>query len=104
MSGEAPVAEALPRHLDLLRRCGYRVVTVSDLLDRSPFADVEPADPAAAAARRLVEAGFAAVYRDNTVRPERIMTAAEAAVTMLPRQAWLEALAARSGWTLPPRV
>jgi|GEM_PF-973116 len=104
MSGEAPVAEALPRHLEVLHRCGYRVVTVSELLDRSPFADVEPDQPAAAAARRLVEAGFAAAYRDNTVRPDRPMTAAEAAVTMLPRQAWLEALAARTGWTLPPRL
>lgn len=104
MSGEAPVAEALPEHLELLSRHGYRIVRVSELLDRSPFADVTPQDPAGAAARRLVEAGFAAAYRDNTVRPERVMTAGEAAVTMLPRPAWLEAMAARCRWQLPPRA
>ena len=42
MSGESPIVDALPRQLELLKSYGYQVVTVSELLDMSPFTDVSP--------------------------------------------------------------
>ncbi|MBE3591123.1 MAG: polysaccharide deacetylase family protein [Firmicutes bacterium] len=97
MSRQAPVVDALPRQLERLAAAGYRVVTVSELCTLSPFSDLPPGGPVQAAAARLLHAGFAVAYRDNAVRPARRMTAAELAVTMLPRRAWLAVLGRRLG-------
>ena len=70
MSLQPVVCWALPLQLELLAAAGYRVVTVSELLESSPFADVPPTDPAAAAARRLLAAGVPCAFRDNTLRVE----------------------------------
>lgn len=80
MARRAPVAKALDRQLALLTERGYRVITVSELLNCCPFADVSPKDPCFGAAKKLLDAGFCVCYRDNTVRPGAILTRAELAM------------------------
>lgn len=72
MSRHTPVAEALPRQLELLAKYGYKVVTVSELLARSSFEDCE--NDAACA---LANAGYTVAYKNNTLQPERQLTFGE---------------------------
>lgn len=79
-AGRSPVADGLGRQLQLLTDHGYRVVTVSELLERSPFRDV-PADSAVGrAARRLLKLGWCVAYQDNTLRPDAVLTRGELAM------------------------
>lgn len=75
-----PVADGLERQLRLLADYGYRVVTVSELLERAPFRDVPPEEPAAGAARQLLGRGWCVVYQDNTLRPGAVLTRGELAM------------------------
>jgi peptidoglycan/xylan/chitin deacetylase (PgdA/CDA1 family) len=85
MSRRAPIAEALPLQLALLREYGYEVVSVSELLALSPFEDTPPDDPAVAPARRLLAAGRPVAYKNNTLHPGRDTTWRElSAMTGLP--------------------
>ena len=77
MARRSPVAQGLPKQLALLQQYGYRVITVSELLSLCPFADLSPESPVFAPAKALLEAGFCICYRDNTVRPEQILTRGE---------------------------
>ncbi len=72
MSRHTPVAEALPRQLELLSKYGYKVVTVSELLARSSFEDCENE-----AATALANAGYTVAYKNNTLQPERQLTFGE---------------------------
>lgn len=72
MSRHTPVAEALPKQLELLSKYGYKVVTVSELLSRSGFEDCENEDATALAA-----AGYTVAYKNNTLQPERLLTYGE---------------------------
>ncbi|MCD7947801.1 MAG: polysaccharide deacetylase family protein [Oscillospiraceae bacterium] len=74
MARRTPVADGLPLQLAELTRHGYRVVTVSELLRHSTFRDVEAQHPAAQAARTLLDAGWCVAFRDNTIRPETVLT------------------------------
>ena len=78
MARRSPVADALPKQLALLKEYGYRVVTVSELLTMCPFADLSPESPVFAPAKALLDAGWCVCYRDNTVRPDEILTRGEA--------------------------
>ena len=78
MARRSPVADALPKQLALLQQYGYRVVTVSELLSLYPFADVSPDSPVFAPAKALLDAGWCVCYRDNTVRPDEVLTRGEA--------------------------
>lgn len=80
MARRTPVADGLGRQLQLLTEYGYRVVTVSELLERAPFRDVPPDSDAARAAKRLLEQGWCVAYRDNTLRPEAALTRGELAM------------------------
>lgn len=82
-SGESPVVTALPREMQLFRNYGYKVVTVSSLLEMSPFADLDPGHPAFAAAKDLLGRRFWVTYRDNAVRPEAPLVRGELAVWAL---------------------
>lgn len=75
-----PVADGLERQLRLLSDHGYRVVTVSGLLERAPFRDTPPGSEAGRAARRLLGLGWCAVYQDNTLRPDAVLTRGELAM------------------------
>ena len=77
MSKQTPIAKALRLHLELLERYGYRVITVSELMEKSPFEDVRPAHDCFEAVRALDKAGFALGFRNNRFYPERAMTKRE---------------------------
>ncbi len=69
MARRSPVADGLEKQLEILKRYGYKVVTVDELLAQSPFADTENADAAA-----LLDAGWCPAFKDNTLRPKTILT------------------------------
>lgn len=75
-----PVADGLERQLRLLSDHGYRVVTVSELLERAPFRDILPDAPAADAARKLLGRGWCVVFQDDTLRPDAPLTRGELAM------------------------
>ncbi|MDR1158263.1 MAG: polysaccharide deacetylase family protein [Oscillospiraceae bacterium] len=87
MSCQTPIASALPRQLALLAEYGYRVVSVSQLLALSPFADLPPDDPCFAAAAALDRAGHAIGYKNNTFQPDRTVTRGELCFMAAPRAA-----------------
>ena len=57
MALRTPVAFGLRQHLELLEKAGYRVVTVAELLERSPFADVGAEDKDFEHLRELQKSG-----------------------------------------------
>ena len=77
MSRQTPVAKALRLQLELLSSHGYRVLTVSELLERSAFEDVRPASNCFEAVRELDKAGFSTGFRNNRFYAEREMTRRE---------------------------
>ena len=77
MSERTPVADALPRQLELLTQYGYRVITVSALLARSPFEDLPSDCPEMEDIRLLLSRGQVIGYRSNTFSPSRPLTADE---------------------------
>ncbi len=82
MARRSPVADGLPQQLRLLGEYGYRVVTVSELLDICPFADLAPDDAYFNDAKYLLDCGYPVCYRDNTVRAETGMTRGELAMML----------------------
>ncbi len=80
MARRTPVADGLDKQLQLLTDHGYRIVTVSELLEKSPFRDVPPESGAGAAARRLLGRGWCVAYQDNTIRPDAVLTRGELAM------------------------
>lgn len=89
MSLDAVAPAALPLQLGLLRAHGYRVVTVSELLAQSPYADTPPDAPEVACALRLAACGVPVATRDNRLALEARLTYGELV-------AWL------AGPVLPP--
>ena len=77
MNERTPVADALGRQLALLARYGYRVVTVSELLDRSPFEDLPNDCAQIDDVRYLLARGQIVGYRSNIFAPKRRLTADE---------------------------
>jgi len=61
-SAESPVADGLRHHLELLKTYDSEVVTVSQLLEISPFFDIGPDHPAFPYAKALHEAGYAVMF------------------------------------------
>lgn len=53
-------------------------MTVSELLIMCPFADLSPESPVFAPAKALLDTGWCVCYRDNTVRPDAVLTRGEA--------------------------
>ena len=85
MARRTPVACGLGQQLALLREYGYRVVTVEELLNESPFADLGREDPDFEKLNRL-QRTRALVYSDNRLRPDRPMTQGELAMLLAPRE------------------
>ncbi|MBQ6430754.1 MAG: polysaccharide deacetylase family protein [Oscillospiraceae bacterium] len=86
MALRTPVAVGLRRQLEMLTNAGYRVVTVQELLNRSPFADVGADDPDFEAFRALAQT-HAIAYSNNTLQPDKPMTCGEFAMLAAPREA-----------------
>ena len=80
MARRSPIAHGLDKQLELLAAQGYKVVTVSQLMALSPFLDIPQSDPRGAAAKKLLEAGWCPVYRDNSLRPDSPLTRGELAM------------------------
>lgn len=80
MSLQTPVASALGKCLKLLTDAGYKVVTASELLNMSPFEDINDTDPCFEAVRKLTSAGYVMGYKNNTFQPDRLLTGRELAV------------------------
>ncbi|MCL2125199.1 MAG: polysaccharide deacetylase family protein [Oscillospiraceae bacterium] len=77
MARRTPVADGLPQQLELLAKYGYKVVTVPDLLEMSPFSDVGEDDPCGISARALLGSDISPAYRDNSLHPQSICTGGE---------------------------
>lgn len=77
MAFRSPVADGLPKQLKLLTEAGYRVMSVSELMKHGCFSDISPKHPSYANAEKLLAAGYPVAYRDNTLRPDALMTVGE---------------------------
>jgi len=77
MSLEALVVEALPLKLDLLKRYGYQVLPVGELVMISPYTDIGPEHQAFSAVQLLERKGVPVLYRDNTFRPDQLCKVSE---------------------------
>ena len=95
-SGKTPVVDALPIQLEALRRAGYEIITVSELLEITPFADLAPDDEGQEAIRGLLAAGHVVGYKNNSFLPERDLSLGEMAAMILPRQVWRDSAEARA--------
>ncbi len=85
MSRHTPVAEALPRQLEILKEYGYKVVSVSELLEKSAFEDCENED-----ATYLASKGYTVAYKNNTLKPERKLTFGELVTICTPPEGVLK--------------
>ena len=90
MARRTPVTDGLPLQLDLLDSYGYKVLTVPELLAASPFSDTFEDDPVCTAAQTLLQRGLCVAFRDNTLRPDDIITLGEFYMMMCGREAILE--------------
>ncbi len=84
MAKRTPVAYALEEQLRLLTEAGYRVVSVEELLEISPFADVGSDCPLFAKLKDLAK-DHAIAYDDNTLRLDAVMTWGELAMLLAPK-------------------
>lgn len=91
MAKRTPVAFGLAKQLELLRRYGYQVVTVAELMEESPFGDLGREDPLFSKLNAL-QKDRTIVYSDNCLRLEDPMTYGEFAMLLAPRE---EALSRR---------
>ena len=89
MAKRTPVAVGLRRQLELLAQYGYQVVTVQELLEESPFADVGRDDPDFDTFEKL-QRSHAVVYSDNRLRPDERMTMGELAMLLCPKEKLLK--------------
>ena len=84
MAKRTPVAFGLRKQLELLREYGYQVVTVGQLMEESPFADLGRDDPLFDKLCRL-QKDRAVAYSDNCVRLEDQMSWGELAMLLCPK-------------------
>lgn len=92
MARRTPVADGLEIQLELLKKHGYKIVSVSELLELSPFQDTGSDSPIFDNARFLVDKGYTICYRDNTLRIDEPLTRAELAMMIYGWQAAVERL------------
>ena len=85
MARRTPVAFGLAKQLELLRKYGYRVVTVEELLEESPFSDVGREEPGFEKLVRL-QKSRGIVYSDNRLRLDQTITWGEIAMLLAPRK------------------
>ena len=82
MARRTPIADGLPQQLEILNQYGYKVVTVEELCEYSPFTDIGKKDEIYEAALKLVEKGYVIVYRDNKIKPEMPLIMGELAMML----------------------
>lgn len=91
MAKRTPVAWGLRKQLELLKKYGYQVVTVEELMEESPFADLGREDLDFERMKELL-GEHAVAYSDNTLRLDAPMTWGELAMLVTPKE---EALSRR---------
>ena len=96
MAKRTPVAVGLRLQLELLRQYGYRVVTVQELLNESPFADTGRDDPDFEIFEKL-QKNHAVVFSDNHLRPDLRMTVGELSMLLCPKETLLDMRRKASG-------
>ena len=74
MSMQSPIADALEKQLALLQSYGYKVVTVSELMNCSPFEDVPNNDEGLNAICGLEKHGFTTGFQNNKFKPNAPIT------------------------------
>lgn len=84
MGKRTPIAFALGEQLKLLKEYGYEVVTVEQLMQESPFADVGADDPLLPKLSTLAETAGVA-FTDNRVRLDQATTWGELAMLLAPK-------------------
>ena len=84
MDKRTPVAWGLRKQLELLKEYGYQVVTVAELMEESPFADVGRDDPLFDKLCAM-EKEHAIVFSDNKLRLDDAMTWGELALLLCPK-------------------
>lgn len=89
MAKRTPVAYALDKQLELLSRFGYSVVSVSELMEESPFADVGRECDILPELIELLKIR-AIAYNDNTLKLDNPMTNYEYAMLVTPREVAVE--------------
>ena len=77
MNLRTPVADALTEQLKLLTDYGYKVITVSELLAKSPFEDVKNNCEEIVYIKKLLDKNHTIGYRNNTFQPDRYITTDE---------------------------
>jgi peptidoglycan/xylan/chitin deacetylase (PgdA/CDA1 family) len=84
MAKRTPIAYALDEQLALLDQYGYKVVTVSELMEESPFADLGRDDPLFEKLQ-AIQKKRAVAFSDNMLRLSDRMTFGELAMLLAPR-------------------
>lgn len=87
MNLRTPVEDALPVQLKMLTDLGYQVVTVSELLEQTPFLDLSLESPALPHVKELLRRGHIVGYQNNTFHGERALTKREALLMLADRKA-----------------
>lgn len=77
MNLRTPVADALDAQLKLLTDYGYKVVTVSKLMEMSPFEDVSDDSEYFSHIKKLLDHNHVIGYKNNTFAPEKYIDADE---------------------------
>ncbi len=84
MNLRTPVCDALDEQLKLLTDYGYKVITVSELLELSPFEDVKNDCDEMVYIKKLLKKRHTIGYRNNTFAPDKPITADEFMIMLSP--------------------
>ncbi len=74
MARRTPIADGLPKVLEILDGYGYKVITAGELMKLSPFADIGCGDEIFDDACFLLEQGYSVAFRNNKLLPSTSLT------------------------------
>ena len=87
--------------LALLREHGYELLTMEELLERSPFADLSSEDEGFAEAYDMLKRGYTVCCRGNTIRPYATVTREELYAMLVPQNIMRDYMLSRLKKTEP---
>ncbi|NLK20705.1 MAG: polysaccharide deacetylase family protein [Epulopiscium sp.] len=86
MSLMTPVASALKEQLEVLKKYGYKVVSVRELKNQYPFEDFHDISKNFEIARELEQKGFVIGYKTNEFKPDKNLTLGEMVTMTLTKE------------------
>ncbi|NLA86086.1 MAG: polysaccharide deacetylase family protein [Clostridiales bacterium] len=92
MSLMTPVGHALEEHLKLLGDNGYRIVTAGELKGLAPFVDIDTGADYIEKLRHLDRLGYVIGYKNNTFKPDKLLTHGEMLTMTLTKEDYTEFL------------